>query len=284
MTDRPIAPLPALFLSHGAPTLALEDVPTTRFFAELGASLPRPRAILVVSAHWETADLRVLATPRPDTVHDFYGFPAPLYELRYPASGAVALAATVADTLRSGGFHARCDDQRGLDHGVWVPLLRMFPRADIPVTQVSIAPDRPPLFHWRLGRALAELRGQGVLIVGSGAITHNLGDFRLQRHDQAAPVAAYAAEFADWIASALAEQALDRLLGYREIAPHAARAHPTDEHLLPLFVALGAAGVAWTARRIHHGFMHGAFAMDAYRFDSAAGMPDPVAVPSTSVH
>lgn len=269
--------MPALFLSHGAPTLALARGPASDFLRTLGASLARPRAILVVSAHWEAAEVRVLATAQPATVYDFYGFPAPLYELRYPAPGAVEFAVSVRDALGAAGFPVAIDGERGYDHGAWVPLSLMFPDADIPVTQISINPQKSPLYHWRLGRTLSMLRAHGVLIVGSGSITHNLADFRDHRGDADAPALPYAREFADWIAEALATQSLERLLDYRRLAPAATRAHPTDEHLMPLFVALGAAGVSWSAARIHHSFMHGVIAMDAYLFPSASE-PEPRSV------
>jgi len=260
---------PTLFLSHGAPTLLLDDCPTSEFLRAFGPTLERPRAILMISAHWEAGESRLLGASRPDTLHDFYGFPPALYAMRYPAPGATALIETLQETLTAAGFKVLIDDARGYDHGVWVPLKLMFPAADIPIAQVSINPDQSPLHHWRLGRALGMLRNQGVLVVGSGSITHNLGDFRSNRAGSDTPVMPYAQEFVEWFDEALTAQATDRLLAYRTQAPHAARAHPTDEHLLPLFVALGAAGVAWTATRIHQGFMYGAIGMDAYLFHSS---------------
>lgn len=279
----PAQPLPSLFISHGAPSLIVEPGPTASFLRTLGATLTRPRAILVISAHWETQELRILGGTHPSTLYDFYGFPAPLYDITYPAPGAVDTAAALQGLLFAAGFAATLDAARGYDHGVWVPLKLMFPAADIPVTQVSINPAKSPLYHWRLGRALSQLRTQGVLVLGSGSLTHNLGDFRAQRDGRDAPVAPYASEFAHWIEEALAQQSLDRLLDYRAAAPHATRAHPTDEHLMPLFVALGAAGVGWHALRVHHGFMYGAIAMDAYLFQSATG-PVPERTSPPPVH
>jgi len=262
--------LPTLFVSHGAPTLALDDGPARRFLSGLGARLGRPRAVLVVSAHWETEEVAVMATPSPATIHDFFGFPAPLYELRYPAPGAAALAARIAELLHTVGYPVTLDAARGYDHGAWVPLSLMYPAADVPVLQLSISPSKPPIWHWRLGRSLRALCHEGVLVVGSGSMTHNLRDFRGHRDDVDTPVEPYAEAFTEWFAQQLAARELEALLAYRELAPHATRAHPTDEHLLPLYVALGAAGLDWSAERLYHGFMHGAIAMDTYVFHSGA--------------
>lgn len=263
--------LPSMFISHGAPTLVLEDAPARRFLSGFAGTIDKPRAIVAVSAHWLTDEVRVLGNAAPETVHDFSGFPAPLYDLRYPAAGAGLLAGEIRDTLAKAGFEAELDLERGYDHGVWMPLQLMFPAADIPVTQVSINPHKSPLYHWRLGRALAGLRAKGVLVMGSGSMTHNLQDFRALRADSACPAVDYAEAFTEWVAGVLAAGDLDALLGYRQNAPEAVRAHPTDEHLLPLFTALGAAGVAWNAQRVHHSFMHGVIAMDSYLFNSSSG-------------
>ena len=261
--------MPTVFVSHGAPTLALDDGPARRFLAGLGTLLGRPRAVVIVSAHWETDEVRVTAGERPETIHDFFGFPAPLYELRYPAPCAVDLAGELVELLTAAGYAAVADPGRGYDHGAWVPLSLMYPAADVPVLQVSINPERSPAYHWRLGRVLGTLRATGVLVIGSGSMTHNLRDFRQQRHTVDADVEAYAEGFTEWFAEHLAAGDLEALLAYRERAPAAARAHPTDEHLLPLYVALGAAGVSWSAARVHHSFMHGAIAMDCYLFQPA---------------
>lgn len=174
--------LPALFVSHGAPLLAIRDVPASRFLRGLGAKLGRPRAILIASAHWCTAEPVVATTEAPSTVHDFGGFPEELYQLSYPAPGAPEIAREAARLLREAGLRAAEDPGRGLDHGAWIPLLLMYPEADVPVAQVSIQPDRDPTHHWRVGKALRPLRDVGVLIVGSGTFTHNLSAaFRVMR-------------------------------------------------------------------------------------------------------
>lgn len=272
-------PLPTLFVSHGAPTIAVEDGPTRRFLAGLGARVARPRAVLAVSAHWETDEVSVMAASSPSTVHDFFGFPAPLYALRYPAPGAPALAAHIAALLDAAGYPVRLDADRGYDHGAWVPLSLMYPDADVPVLQLSINPAKPAAWHWRLGRSLRPLCDEGVLVLASGSMTHNLADFRRYRDDVEHAVEPYAEAFTAWFAQRFAARELEALLAWHELAPEAARAHPSDEHLLPLYVALGAAGVGWSAQRLHHGFMHGAIAMDTYLFQSGSAVecasPDP---------
>ncbi len=275
----PVPTLPTLFVSHGAPTIALEDGPAQRVLAGLAARLERPRAVLMLSAHWEAAQVTVIATPTPPTVHDFFGFPAPLYALRYPAPGAPGVARRIAELLAAAGYRVGLDATRGFDHGAWVPLRLIYPDADVPVLQLAIDPAQSAAWHWRLGRCLRALCDEGVLVIGSGSMTHNLRDFWRHRDEVDAPVAAYAEAFTTWFAEQFDARAIDSLLAWRERAPEAARAHPTDEHLLPLYVALGAAGIDWSAQRLHHGFTHGAIAMDIYLFQpgSAVGCasPDP---------
>lgn len=262
-------PLPTLYISHGSPMTALQPGPVHARLAELAAALPRPRAIVLASAHWLTAAPQVGGAARPETVHDFFGFPPSLYELRYPAPGAPALAEGVVDELARAGFSPTLAPSQGLDHGAWVPLRLLYPAADIPVVPLSIQPAQGPAHHLALGRALAPLREDGVLLIGSGSITHNLGDLRAGYG--AGREAPYVQPFVQWIEQRLAAGDLDALLDYRRQAPFAERAHPTDEHLLPLFVALGAAGAPVRAQRIEAGVDHGILSMDIYRFDGAAG-------------
>lgn len=255
--------MPALFVSHGAPTLVMESVPARAFLRDLGAELPRPRAILAVSAHWLTEAPAVSAAPRPETIHDFHGFPAPLYDLSYPAPGDAALATRAGELLTGAGFNAGLDRARGLDHGAWVPLMLMFPAADVPVIQLALQPRLGAAHHLALGAALAALRDEGVLILASGGATHNLREFRGHAADD--PLEDYAAGFAQWLAQAVERGDRDALANYRRLAPEAARNHPTEEHLLPLHVAAGAA--RGPGRRIHASSTYGILAMDAYRFD-----------------
>lgn len=262
--------LPALFVSHGAPDIILRDVPARRFLQGLGASLPRPRAVVAVTAHWETPRPAVGATPRPGTIHDFGRFDDRLFEMRYPAPGDPALAERVSDLLCDAGLASELDRARGLDHGVWVPLMLMYPDADIPVVPLSVQPDLGPAHHLQVGRALAPLRAEGVLVVASGSFTHDLARFRGRAVESATPEDVDA--FAGWFDAALVEGRTGDLLTYRTRAPHAEENHPTEEHLLPLYVALGAAGPGARAERIHASATHGVLRMDAYAFggDAAA--------------
>ncbi|MFD2641083.1 DODA-type extradiol aromatic ring-opening family dioxygenase [Pseudomonas japonica] len=254
--------LPSLFISHGSPMLALEPGESGPALAHLAASLPRPKAIVVVSAHWESHDLRVASTPRPATWHDFGGFPPALFAVQYPAPGEPALAERVASLLEDGGIRADLDPKRPFDHGAWVPLSLMYPQADIPVVQVSLPSLLGPAFQERVGRALASLREEGILLIGSGSITHNLGELDWRATgDDAAP---WALAFRDWVVEKLAANDSAALLDYRRQAPFAVRNHPSDEHLLPLYFARGA-GERFGIE--HQGFTLGALGMDIYRFD-----------------
>jgi 4,5-DOPA dioxygenase extradiol len=254
----------SLFLSHGAPTLPLTDTPARAFLAQLAHPLPRPKAILVVSAHWETMRPAINAVRWNDTIHDFYGFPRPLYDLRYPAPGSPALAEAIGERLRRSGFDCDIDRKRGLDHGAWVPLLLMYPQAHIPVLQLSVQPHLGPEHHVRLGNALAALRDDGVLIIASGSLTHNISEFRGHGVNDAAPD--WVNAFADWFDAALQADRRDDLIHYRERAPFARKNHPTEEHLMPLYVALGAGGREAQAERLHSSSTYGVLRMDVYAF------------------
>lgn len=260
--------LPTLYISHGSPMTALAPGQVGERLAELAHTLPRPRAIVIASAHWLARAPLVGGAAMPETIHDFGGFPQALFDIRYPAPGDTALSARVADLLQAAGLPAQLDPQRGLDHGVWVPLRLLYPDADIPVVPVSIQPGLGPTHQFQLGRALAPLRDEGVLVIGSGSITHNLHDWRSYDDARQAP---YVQPFIDWVEQRLAAEDVDALLDYRRQAPFAERAHPTDEHLLPLYVAMGAAGTPMHAQRIDAGIDMGFLAMDIYRFDGAPG-------------
>jgi 4,5-DOPA dioxygenase extradiol len=251
---------PVLFISHGAPTFALEPGALGPRLTKLGEQLDGVAAVLVVSPHWQTPGVRVMATAAPETIHDFGGFPRALYEMRYPARGAPEVAAEAARLLRQAGFDVTLDERRGLDHGTWVPLRYLLPRGNVPVFQVSMPMDLDPAGAFRLGQALAPLRKRGVLIVGSGSLTHNLHEVR----QDAVEDAKYAREFARWVADAVAAGARQRLVDYRRLAPHAERAHPTDEHFLPLMVAMGASAETETPERIEGGMTYGTLSMDSY--------------------
>lgn len=245
--------------------LALQDSPARRFLQGLGASLGKPGAIVVLSAHWETrGGPAVSLAQQPETIHDFGGFPRALFEIQYPAPGAPDVAERTAALLEAQGIPVGRSSKRGLDHGAWVPLSLMYPDADIPVTQVSLVRGASAAEHERFGVTLAALRGEGVLVIGSGALTHNLYEFRGQDLD--APVPHWVSEFGDWVKARLDDSDRDALLDYRRAAPFAAQNHPTEEHLLPLFVAMGAGGEGARATRLHASVEHGVLAMDAYAF------------------
>ncbi|QIM53110.1 dioxygenase [Hydrogenophaga crocea] len=254
--------LPTVFISHGAPTFALEPGRAGPALAALGRALPRPRAVLVVSPHWMSTVPLVGTASRPETVHDFGGFPAALYRLQYPVSGAPAEAQRAFDLLVAAGWSPRSDAQRGLDHGAWVPLMHLYPEADVPVFQVSLPARLDSASAWALGQALAPLADEGVLIVGSGSLTHNLYEFRAGDPREAA----YAREFSDWVREAVLQRDDERLLHTLSRAPHAQRAHPTTEHFLPLLVAAGAAAPQRAVSVIEGGIEHGVLAMDGYVF------------------
>lgn len=252
---------PSLYISHGSPMLALEPGESGPALARLAAELPRPKAIVMVSAHWESTELLVNGNPQPETLHDFGGFPAALFAMQYPAPGSAELARQVADLLAAANLPARIDSRRPIDHGVWVPLSLMYPQADIPIVQVSLPSRMGPALQTRVGQALRSLREENVLLIGSGSITHNLRE--LDWHAGPESIQPWALAFRDWMVEKLATNDEAALHDYRRQAPNAVRSHPTDEHLLPLYFARGAGGEFSVA---HKGFTMGALGMDIYRF------------------
>ncbi len=255
---------PVLFVSHGAPTFALEPGILGPKLQALGRQLTGIGAVLIVSPHWQTADVRVMSGTQPETLHDFGGFPPEFYELRYPAVGAPALATEAMRLLAEAGFAVSADARRGLDHGAWVPMSHLVPDASIPVFQVSMPRDLDTAGALALGRALSPLRKCGVLVIGSGSLTHNLYESRRTTDE-----AAYAKEFVRWSRVAVLDRDLDSLVGYRRLAPHAERAHPSEEHYLPLLVAIGASDEDESASVIEGGMTYGVLSMDSY----AWGLP-----------
>ncbi len=256
--------MPSLFVSHGAPTLAIEDGPAHRFLIECGTRLTKPKSILMISAHFEARTAAVTTGQNPETLYDFGGFPKTLYQITYPAPGDPALAETVVELLGAGGLPVRRDPARGFDHGAWVPLLLMFPLADVPVVQLAMDSTRGPEYHYRLGELLRPLRDQRVLIVASGGATHNLAMFCQANRNDTAPE--WVQAFGDWLAEAIENNRRDALIDYRNRAPYAARNHPTEEHYLPLLVALGATDEGEAHLRIHSSHTYGVLRMDAYAF------------------
>lgn len=260
--------IPSLFVSHGAPTFAIEPALAGPLLRQLGRELPRPKAVLVFSPHWMTPGVRVSSTAAPETVHDFGGFPAELYSIQYPAPGSPEVAARALQLLSAAGWNATADERRGLDHGAWVPVRHLFPDADVPVLQVSMPRDLDAAGAVRLGRALAPLADEGVLLLGSGSITHNLYEFR---QDIGAAGASYASEFVDWARTTLQRHDEAGLVDYLRVAPHAQRAHPTPDHYLPLPFSFGAAAPDAPVRVLDGGMTYGVLAMDAYLFGDVKG-------------
>ncbi|WP_223671175.1 dioxygenase family protein [Kangiella shandongensis] len=257
--------MPALFLSHGSPMLAVENNSTTQFFQSLGDNLNKPRAIIVLSAHFDLADsVQITSSNSLETIHDFYGFAEELYQLQYPAHGAPILSQQIADTLLRDELNVSLNLKRGLDHGAWIPLMWLYPEADIPVIQMSIDSTRGTHYHYRLGQELKHLRQQGVLLIGSGGITHNLRAFFTASSDSS--YGAKAEAFSEWIAQQLSLGQHDNLLNYKQLAPHANFNHPTAEHLYPLFVTLGATEMDEPIKRIHQAMDHQVLSLDAYQF------------------
>jgi 4,5-DOPA dioxygenase extradiol len=251
--------LPALFVSHGSPTLPLDACPARDFLRSLGPALPRPQAILAVSAHWDTPAPMLNAVAKNATIHDFYGFPRALYEMRYEAPGAPALAEETARLLNAANLPAAIDTARGLDHGAWVPLSLMYPDAGIPVVQLSIQSRLGAAHHMALGRALKPLRAD-VLILASGGFVHNLRALDWN----GGPEPEWSRHFAAFMHEALVARRDEDLAGYRARAPDAAQAHPTEDHLMPLLVAYGAGE---KSERLHSSVAFASLRMDAYRFD-----------------
>jgi 4,5-DOPA dioxygenase extradiol len=237
-----------------------KDLPARAFLATLGKEVPRPKAIVAVSAHWNTEQPAVSLAAKPETIHDFYGFPDALYRLRYDAPGAPELAERVAELTGAGR-----DPNYGLDHGAWVPAMLGWPEADIPIFQLSVQPYMTPAHHIALGRKLSGLREEGVLVMGSGSTTHNLR--RLVRGQHDTPPEPWAKAFDDWVAEKAEQGDEAALANYRSAAPHARDAHPTDEHFLPLFIALGAARGNAKPERVFDAIESGVLAMDAYVFN-----------------
>lgn len=253
----PIAP--ALFVSHGSPMFALDAGALGPRLTAFGARLAGLAAVLVVSPHWQTRGVEVMTAAQPATVHDFKGFPPALYALRYDAPGAPAPARRALQALADAGFEARENARQGRDHGAWVPMRYLLPEARIPVFQVSLPVDINAAGAHALGRALAPLRAEGIAVVGSGSLTHNLFELGREPAD-----AAYAQEFADWIRAHVLAGDTQALIDYRVRAPHAVRAHPTEEHFLPLLVAAGASSPGDAVRALEGGMTYGTLSMDSY--------------------
>jgi 4,5-DOPA dioxygenase extradiol len=261
--------MPSLFVSHGSPTFAIDPGQAGPLLTQLGRELPKPQAVLVMSPHWMTRGLRVATTDKPETIHDFGGFPDELYRIRYPAPGSPVVAMRALELLNAAGLEATGDEEMGMDHGAWVPVRHLYPDADVPVVQVSMPHTLDAAGAVRIGRALAPLADEGVLIVGSGSITHNLREVRWSAAEGDDSAAGYANEFVAWARDAVKNHDEAALVNYVESAPHAKRAHPTPDHYLPLPFAFGAADPNAPVRVIDGGMTFGVLAMDDYVFGNA---------------
>jgi len=262
-----LARQPVLFVSHGSPLFAVQPGqtgPALGAWAREHAPAQQLKGIVLMSPHWMTRGIGVMTNPQPETWHDFGGFPPALYALQYPAPGAPGLAGQVLERLRAVDLPAGPDPQRPFDHGCWVPLMHLYPEANVPVVQVALPADVGPTEVYAAGQALAPLREQGILLVGSGSMTHNLQELR--RED--GPTVPYVTDFCGWVHDTLMQGDLDAMLDYRARAPHAERAHPTDEHFMPVYFALGAAGWgqpgASTPRYITRDVQFRSLSMDAF--------------------
>jgi len=255
--------LPVLFIGHGSPENALLDNPFTRSLARLGKDLPKPKAILSISAHWLSEGTLITAMESPKTIYDFYGFPPPLYVVKYPAPGSQKLAARVQQLLRP--VQARPDSSWGLDHGTWSVLRHMYPRANIPVVQLSIDFYQPPRHHYEIGEMLAYLRSEGILMIGSGNIVHNLRALRPEGKD-ASPFA-WAKEFDAFIKEKLEKNDHAAIINYQSLGHAASLSHPTPDHFYPLLYSIGAAGAESKISYPYEGYEYGSLSMRAVRFD-----------------
>ena len=257
-------PLPVLFVSHGSPRLLIEDTAARDFLRGYAATLPKPRAIVIASAHFGTSRPAVVGDAKPGMIYDFGGMPE-LRRLVYEAPGDPVIALKVAGLLEAAGFAPAVVQGHGYDHGTWVPLMLLYPDAEIPVVQLSVQPHLGPAHHVAVGRALASLKDEDLLVVGSGSATHNLEEFYYGGHAADDPALAWVSAFTDWVSDKVAAGKLDELVRYRALAPYAAENHPTEEHLLPLFIALGV-GDGAPGRRVHTSYRSGVISMDTYAF------------------
>uniref|UniRef100_A0A2P2IPP7 Uncharacterized protein MANES_13G154200 n=1 Tax=Rhizophora mucronata TaxID=61149 RepID=A0A2P2IPP7_RHIMU len=257
------------YLSHGSPMLSIdESIEARSFFQSWQAKVlkDRPKSILLISGHWDTKHPTVNVVDRNDTIYDFYNFPRPMYQLKYPAPGAPELGKRVKQLLMASGFNRVDEDgKRGLDHGAWVPLMLMYPEADIPVCQLSVQGNQNGTHHYNMGKALAPLKDEGVLIIGSGSAVHNLRTIQ----PSGSPIAPWALEFDTWLQHALLEGRYEDVNQYETKAPHAKRAHPWPDHFYPLHVAMGAAGEHSRGKLLHHSWDNGSLSYASYQFIEA---------------
>ena len=254
-----------LFVPHGAPTFALNPGAAGAAMSDMVQKLSPPRAIVVVSPHWQTRIPTVSVATQLQTIHDFHGFPQALYQIQYPATGCPEVAKEVAGALRAAGFEVDDSSQHGLDHGAWQPLRQMFPDADVPIIPLSMQAHEGPAYAYRVGQALKALAEKNIWVVASGNITHNLADWHVAA-SSGGQTPDYVHRFADWVQAQLGANDVAALLEYRQHSTDGRQAHPSDDHLLPLFVALGAAGKGAKPQAFYRGVSDYVIAMDGYAF------------------
>lgn len=254
--------VPSLFLAHGSPMIAVENNPYTEYLGKLGEQI-KPKAIVIFTAHWETPILTV--SDRDDvyeTIYDFGGFPPELFAVKYPAKGSRHTASIIIERFEKQGIAVNRDSTRGLDHGSWTLLHRIYPKADIPVVQVSVNPALPPKEQFKIGEALQGLGKEDILIIGSGALVHNL---RALKWGQTS-VEPWAVEFDDWIIDKVEKKDMDSLFEYETLAPHARFAVPREEHFVPLFIAMGSGDPDAHGKVIHRFYDHGNLSYLSFAF------------------
>lgn len=255
--------MPALFINHGAPTLALAQSDYTRFLQETGKRLA-PQAIVMFSAHWEERVTTISFADGPlETIYDFYGFPDALYKITYPAPGSPKLAERLDGLFRNAGIPTERDYTRGLDHGSWIFLKYMYPDANIPIVSVSVNPFLPNEEQYRIGEALGSLGAENILVIGSGTTVHNFNEIKIgQQHPEQ-----WAVEFDDWIADKVEKRDVSSLVQYDRLAPYALRAVPRAEHFVPLFHAMGSAAAAASSPKVlYRGYEYGTFSYSCFEF------------------
>ena len=253
---------PTLFVAHGTPSLALENNAYTRFLRNIGILLPKPQAVVVVSAHWESAVQLISSAPRPETMYDFFGFEEPLYEIVYPAEGCLPISLEIQELLTAEGIRCELNEKRGLDHGAWSVLRFLYPNADVPIIMLSVNPNRVPEDQYRIGRALLPMRERGVMILSSGGTVHNLAKLKWETTGGEA----WAIAFDRWLAEHIQVWNLEALFDYERRAPYVSDAVPSGEHLLPLFIAMGAADGKRKARRLHQEYQNRTLSLAAWMF------------------
>jgi 4,5-DOPA dioxygenase extradiol len=256
--------LPVLFISHGSPRLLIENTAARDFLSGYAKTFGKPRAIVIASAHFGTSRPAVEGSAQPGMIYDFGGMPQ-LRSLVYGAPGDPVIAMKIAGLLQAAGFVPAVVQGHGYDHGTWVPLMLLYPEANVPVVQLSVQPHLGPAHHVAVGRALASLKDENLLVIGSGSATHNLEEFYYGAHAPDQPALKWVSEFSGWMHDRVTSGSVDELVRYRALAPYAVMNHPTEEHLLPLFIAVGAGGGA-VGTRIHSSYRNGVLSMDTYAF------------------